>query len=542
MAYAKLANLAPEFGLYSSFMGVLIYWFFATSKDITIGVSHVLFLKESDAKLYQPVAVLSTVVGNVLTKVAKKLPKTPAHEVAGSLALISGCIVFFIGLVRLGWIVEFISLTAIAAYMTGSAVNIAVGQVPGLMGITGFSNRDATYRVVINTLKHLGRTKLDAAMGLTALLMLYLIRGACSYSAKRYPQKSKLFFFISTLRTAFVILLYTMISWLVNRHHKKKPKFAILGTVPRGFQDAGAPTVNTTIIKAFASELPAVVIVMLIEHISIAKSFGRVNNYVINPSQELIAMGITNILGPFVGAYPATGSFSRTAIKAKAGVRTPLAGVITAIVVLIAIYALMAVFFYIPSATLSAIIIHAVGDLITSPRTLLKFWRISPLEVPIFLAGVLVTVFSSIENGIYTTISVSAALLLFRVFKAQGRFLGRVRIHSVLGDDIPDGTSSPNKDGSAAVSTTLQGFQNFKSYRHAFLPIDHEDGSNPAIELSTPYPGIFIFRFSEGYNYPNAHHYTEYLVNYIFAHTRRTNLKAYLKRGVSLVLHFCVTC
>lgn len=84
------------------------------------------------------------------------------------------------------------------------------------------------------------------------------------------------------------------------------------------------------------------------------------NNYVINPSQELIALGITNIFGPFFGAYPATGSFSRTAIKAKAGVRTPLAGLITGIVVLLALYALPAVFFYIPNASLAAVIIHAV--------------------------------------------------------------------------------------------------------------------------------------------------------------------------------------
>src|SRR6202044_1666553 len=158
---------------------------------------------------------------------------------------------------------------------------------------------------------------------------------------------------------------------------------------------------------------------MLIEHISISKSFGRINNYVINPSQEMVAIGVTNILGPFLGAYPSTGSFSRTAIKSKAGVRTPLAGVITAIVVLLAIYALPAVFYYIPNGALSAVIIHAVGDLITPPNTVYQFWRVSPLEVPIFFAGVLVTVFSSIENGIYTTICVSFAILIFRIIKAK---------------------------------------------------------------------------------------------------------------------------
>jgi sodium-independent sulfate anion transporter 11 len=219
MAYSKLAQLPPEFGLYSSFMGVLIYWFFATSKDITIG----------------PVAVLSTVTGNVVTSSLAKLPKgTPPEYIASSLAVIAGSIVLFLGLIRLGWIVEFITLAAISAFMTGSALNIAVGQIPAMMGITGFSTREPTYRVFINILKHLGRSDLNAAIGLTALFALYAIRYSCTTLAKRYPKKAKLFFFLSTLRTAFIILLYVLISYLVNRHHRKKPKFATLGKVPRG--------------------------------------------------------------------------------------------------------------------------------------------------------------------------------------------------------------------------------------------------------------------------------------------------------------------
>jgi len=241
-------------------------------------------------------------------------------------------------------------------------------------------------------------------------------------------------------------------------------------------------------------------------------------------------MGITNLLGPFLGAYPATGSFSRTAIKAKAGVRTPFGGVITALVVLLAIYALTAVFFYIPSAALSAVIIHAVGDLITSPKTLWKFWRISPIEVPIFLAGVIVTVFSSIEDGIYTTIAISAALLLWRVFKAQGRFLGKVRIYSVVGDHHVDGGSENHKGFLTPTNGSVDADED-KQVRNAFLPLEHLDGSNPAIELEAPYPGVFLFRFSEGLNYPNAHHYLDYLVNYIFKHTRRTNLDTYGRLG-----------
>ena len=522
MAYAKLAELPVQFGLYSSFMGVLVYWFFATSKDITIG----------------PVAVLSTLVGNVVNQVTKSNPEYAANEVASALAIIAGAIVCFIGLVRCGWIVDFIPLTSISAFMTGSALNIAVGQVPTLMGIKGFNTRAATYLVVIDTLKHLGSTKLDAAMGLTALFLLYLIRFACSQGAKRMPSRAKLFFFLSTLRTVFVILLYTLISWLVNRNHRgvgsqkhDKPLFSILSTVPRGFKNASVPYVDTSLIRSFANQLPATVIVMLIEHIAISKSFGRVNNYTIDPSQEMVAIGVTNLLGPFLGAYPATGSFSRTAIKSKAGVRTPLAGLITAIVVLLAIYALPAVFFYIPNASLSAVIIHAVGDLITPPNTVYQFWRVSPLEVIIFFAGVIVTVFSSIENGIYVTICLSAAVLLFRVVKAKGRFLGKVKIHSVIGDHlIEDKFPSYGTEG-ATGNKTAGPFDDDLATRNIYLPMNHHDGSNPSIEVDSPYPGIFIYRFSEGFNYPNANHYTDYLVQSIFRETRRTNPNSYPRLG-----------
>ncbi|KAM3419956.1 hypothetical protein BST61_g3272 [Cercospora zeina] len=515
MAYAQLAKLPVEYGLYSSFMGVLIYWFFATSKDITIG----------------PVAVMSTIVGNIVISVSKKDPSIPGHVVASALAVIVGAIVTFLGLARLGWLVEFISLASISAFMTGSAINIAVGQTPAMMGIPSsvVNTRDSTYLVVINTLKHLGSSKLDAALGLTALTMLYLIRSSFNAAARKNPNHKKLYFFLSTLRTAFVILLYTMISWLMNLnlpdHDAKKSPIAILGAVPRGFKHAAVPTVNSNIITHFASELPASVIVLLIEHISISKSFGRVNNYTIDPSQELVAIGVTNLLGPFLGGYPATGSFSRTAIKSKAGVRTPFAGVITALVVLLSIYALPAVFFYIPKAALSAVIIHAVGDLITPPNTVYQFWKVSPLEVPIFFAGVIITIFTTIEIGVYVTVSCSAALLIFRLFKAQGRFLGKVKVR-----DMPSG---PYIEGDVKHSGSGAGLGGNESNpsRDVFIPFGNEDGSNPAIQPQHAYPGVFIFKFSEGFNYPNANHYLDYLSKVIFEQTQRTNPHSYARPG-----------
>lgn len=310
------------------------------------------------------------------------------------------------------------------------------------------------------------------------------------------------------------------------------PSKSTLLNITTGFTAAGKPDVTISVIKTFKSQIPVLVIVLLIEHIAIAKSFGRINNYTINPSQELVAIGVTNLLGPFLGAYPATGSFSRTAIKSKAGVRTPLAGVITSMVVLLAIYALPAVFFYIPSAALSAVIIHAVLDLIMPANQLYQFWRVSPLEVPIFLLGVFITVFSSIENGIYTTIAVSAAMLLFRVAKARGRFLGRVKVHSVVGDYLADNNPATKGAYSEVATRPINNSGDDEtSTRNVFLPVDHRDGSNPDVEIARPYPGIFMYRFSEGFNYPNANHYLDHMTKVVYRETRRTDPQAYPRVG-----------
>ncbi|KAI0022280.1 sulfate permease [Xylariomycetidae sp. FL0641] len=515
MAYAKLASLPVEFGLYSSFAGVAVYWFFATSKDITIG----------------PVAVASTVTGSVVRSTIEKYPEYADQPwvVASSLGVVCGAIIAFIGLIRCGWIVELIPVTSLAAFMTGSALQIASGQVATLMGISGVSSHDSTYLIIINTLKGLPTTSIDAAMGLTALALLYAIRFGCGWAANRFSKWSKVFFFAATLRAVFVILLYTMISWLVNMNRKDNPAFEVLGKVPVGFQHVQVPTLNSKLFGSFVSELPAACIVLLIEHIAISKSFGRVNNYTINPSQEMVGIGITNIVGPFLGGYPATGSFSRTAINSKAGVRTPFGGVITALLVLLAIYCLSHVFFYIPQSSLSAVIIHAVGDLITPPNTIYRFWRISPLEPFIFFIGVIVAVFSTIEDGIYVTIVLSFAIFMFRTLKSKGAFLGRVKVHSVIGDHVlgPDdrkcgeyGTFNNNSDTTLTPST-----------RNVFLPYDNRDGSNPELDVQSPYPGVFIYRFAEGFNYPSANHTLDYLVGHIFENTRRTKLESFKRKG-----------
>lgn len=258
---------------------------------------------------------------------------------------------------------------------------------------------------------------------------------------------------------------------------------------------------------------------------AISKSFGRVNNYTIDPSQEMVAIGMANLVGPFLGAYPATGSFSRTAIQSKAGVRTPAAGIITGLVVLLATYLLTAVFFYIPSAALAAVIIHAVGDLVTPPNTIYQFWRVSPIEVFIFFTGVAVSVFAQIEDGLYATVLLSGAVFIYRILKAKGRFLGKVKVHSVIGDYVigDDHRKVVGEYGTIEDSDV--------SARNVFIPLGHGDGSNPEVEVDHPYPGIFIYRFSEGFNYPNANSSLDYLTDFIQSNTQRSSPEAFERPG-----------
>jgi sodium-independent sulfate anion transporter 11 len=183
------------------------------------------------------------------------------------------------------------------------------------------------------------------------------------------------------------------------------------------------------------------------------------------------------------------------------------------------LYALTAVFFYIPSATLAAIIIHAVGDLITPPNVVFQFWKTSPLEVVIFFAGVFVTVFTTIENGIYVTIAASFALLLWRQLFTQGALLGKVRIYRATPETIAnkeDGHFAPGSDPFA---------------REAFIPISRKDGSNPLVDIESPYSGVLVYRFTEGFTYLNQQGYMDELVYHAQTISRPTTLDRYTKIG-----------
>jgi solute carrier family 26 (sodium-independent sulfate anion transporter), member 11 len=241
------------------------------------------------------------------------------------------------------------------------------------------------------------------------------------------------------------------------------------------------------------------------------------------------------MLGPFLGAYASTGSCSRTAIKSKCGVRTPFAGVITAGVVLLALYTLTPIFFYVPSASLAGVIIHAVGDLVTPPGLIYHYWKISPIDVLIFFTGVIITVFDDIESGVFATIFLSVAVLLYRIFRSQGQFMGSAKVYSYIIED--DGqTSQMGRNGPNNSSTLPKLVTNSELLggRSIFLPLDRTDGSNPLVRVEEPKSGIFIYRLLDGLNYQNANHHLDHMVELIYAQSRPTTTVQFAEPGVSI--------
>ncbi|CAO3663716.1 unnamed protein product [Rhizopus stolonifer] len=472
MGYAKIAELPAQYGLYTAFVGLCVYCLFATSKDISIG----------------PTAVMSLLVGQTVTRVTSANADITGTEIAVTMCLLTGAIAMFIGLVRLGILVDFIPGPAIAGFMTGSAITITIGQWPKLFGIKGIDTQASTYLIFGNFFKHLPDTKLDVAFGLTGLFWLYGVRFGCQYLGKRFPKYANHFFFFGIMRNGILIIFATLIAFLINIGKETSP-ISILKTVPAGFQAMAVPNLKVDTVSAVASSLPSGVIILILEHVAIAKSFGRINDYSINPNQEIVAIGFTNIWASFFGAYPSTGSFSRTAIKARSGVKTPLAGVFSACVVILALYALTPAFYYIPDASLAAVVIHAVADLVSGPEYVKRLAKVSLWELFVFLAGVIITFFTTVEYGIYAAVGLSLVILLFRIARPRFWALGRIPLT-----------------------------QDEKETHYLYVAQTHPS-LGPRTQ-SLP-PGILMCRVDESFTYPNSSFISDNIIAYCKQNTRR---------------------
>lgn len=459
----------------------------------------------------------SLLIGRVVDTLQTDRPGLyQATEIASAISLLCGLIVLGLGFLRLGWLIEFIPYPPINAFVTGASITIISTQLPTCLGIEGVNTREAPYKVYINTLKGLPHVHIDAAIGISSIILLSSIQKFCSLMETRQPARKRSWAMISALRLTFTMLLYTLISWLVNRTTRNGyEKFRIVGTIEKGFSHNGVPKIDGELFGLIAKEVPAIVIILIVEHIAIAKNFGREHGYNVNPSQEILAQGIVNVLGPFIGGYACTGSFGASAVLAKAGVRTPLAGLFSAGVLILALYALTAVFYYIPKAALAGLIIHATWNLITPPHKLFKFWQFSPPDLGIWIIGVTLAIFVDLETSIYVGIGLSFALLLIRMARTSPQRTGQAHVTRIT-------TQAATSDSTTSLLTSTPLSPENSPTRPVYLPLTTPAAHNPRLNIQPPHPGVFIYRFAETYNYLNEASHTAHLVTHIQAHTRRT--------------------
>lgn len=227
-------------------------------------------------------------------------------------------------------------------------------------------------------------------------------------------------------------------------------------------------------------------------------AFGRQNNYKIDPDQELIAVGMTNILGVFFSSYPTTASFSATALKARCHVPTPLSGLFTSALIIFSLYALTGAFYYVPTAGLAAVIISSSVGLIDGSEGI-HYWHISRIEAVIWVSSVIATVLSGVQFGISIAILASLALLLVRIAKPQGQFLGTTTLK--LTDD-----------------------RGKESTRQVFIPLDLGDEGVLHIDtiVKPPAPWIAIYRLGESFTYPNASSVNMSIMEYFKDNAKRS--------------------
>ncbi|KAJ3308053.1 hypothetical protein HDV04_001842, partial [Boothiomyces sp. JEL0838] len=460
LAYAKLAGVPLQHGLYTSFVGVVLYFLFATSKDVTIG----------------PTAVLSQLSGQLLAANAKGLG-IDIVSYSVTLAFITGIYQLVIGFLRLGIIVDLIPVPVIAGFTSGAAIQIIIGQIAGLFGIPNINTNDAAYLVLYNTVSAFNNINFDIVIGLSALALLIIVRLIGSALVKR-GYKQAIWF--SQAGNAITIILFTFISWGVNAN-LSKPKFKIVGSIPKGLNYIQVPDLSH--FSSIAPTAVSVLLVSVLEHVAVTKSFGRLNGYRADANQEIIALGVTNLLGPFFGGFAATGSFSRSSIKSRSGVKTPAAGLVTALIVLLAIYIITPAFYYIPNAALSAIIITSITDLISRPALLVELWSIEFYDFLSFLIAFVVTIFFSIETAIYSSVTFSLLVVLYRVARPNTYTLAR------------------DEDGGWIGIETLK-----------------QEGD--IVNAVPPPSGILVFRIEEALTYPNANYVNEYVVKNVQSATK----------------------
>ena len=405
LAYAMLAGLPPEIGLYASLLPMVAYALFGSSMTLAVG----------------PVAVSSLMTASALMPLASQ---GSAEYISLSilLALLSGLMLLVAGFLRLGFLAWFLSHPVISGFISGSAVLIAIGQLKYLLGLQFSSS--GVLSSLNNLAQHLHETNTTTALlGLSAVLFLLFARKYLGPLLKQLGISAKSADLITKLAPMAVVIVSTALVAIYGLD--QTDKVSIVGRVPGGLPSIALPSIQWYQINTLL--LPALLISLVgfVESVSVGQSLALKRGQRINPNSELVGIGAANVASAISGGFPVTGGFARSVVNFSAGAQTPAAGIVSAVLMAIVIAGLTDWFYYLPQAVLSATIIVAVIGLIDT-HTLKEAWHYDKADAIALLltfAGVIVF---GVEEGIVIGVAMSLAVLVWRSSHPHMALVGRV--------------------------------------------------------------------------------------------------------------------
>jgi SulP family sulfate permease len=404
LAYALLAGLPPEVGLYASIAPLVIYAIFGTSRTLAVG----------------PVAVASLMTAAAVGNLAQH--GTPEYIGAAIvLAFLSGAMLTVMGLLRLGFLANFLSHPVISGFITASAIIIAAGQIKSLTGIpvSGHNLLEQIEAIVA----HIGQINpATTLIGLGAIGFLFWTRKRVKPLLKARGFSDRL---ADTGAKMAPILSIAVTTGLVFALGLDGQGVAIVGDIPNSLPGLAIPAYDSVLWRELMMPALLISIVGYVETVSVAQTLAAKRRQRIDPDQELIGLGTANIGSALSGGFPVTGGFSRSVVNFEAGAQTPAAGAFTAIGIALATVFLTPLLFFLPKATLGATIFVAVLSLVDT-KAIRTTWTYSKADFAAMAATVLLTLAEGVEIGILAGVAISLFLHLQRTSKPHYAIVGRV--------------------------------------------------------------------------------------------------------------------
>ena len=406
MAYALLAGLPAQYGLYASIVPLLIYGLLGTSRHLAVG----------------PVAIVSLLTAAGVGTLAAE-GSGQYLQLAITLAFLVGIFQTLMGVLRIGFLVNFLSHPVLVGFSSAAAIVIGFSQVRSLLGIS-VPRQEYFYEQLIVVLAALPEINwVVFGIGLGSLSLLLLTRRHLPGLLMRWGVDVKLAQSLAKMGPLLVVVLATLV--VIGGSLDEQMGVAVVGVVPAGLPALTLPDFSLDTWRSLLTTALAISFVGYMESISVAKSLASKKRQQIDANQELLALGVANLGATFTGGYPVTGGFSRSLVNFTAGAETTLASIITALLIAIALLFLTPLFYFIPKATLAAIIIVAVAGLI-DVRTWQRVWAFNKRDAIALILTFLAVLAVGIESGILVGAAASLILFIQRTSNPHCAIVGRL--------------------------------------------------------------------------------------------------------------------